>query len=137
MQVGGAIKGGLTFAQKHISERISYKGRVPRLGDDAHTRGRLFARTCLEAQCLCVSCVALCVGRSAASCGPLSRPSAWVAPRPPMVRFPFLFLRHSFSACRPPPLLRCSRTWYPWLESNQQSSDMEPPGGSLGLTRSV
>ena len=49
--------------------------------------------------CLCVSCVgpaALCVGRSAASCGLLSVPLSCDI--------------HSLSSvCRSPPLLRCSR----------------------------
>jgi len=50
--------------------------------------------------CLCVSCVgpaALCVGRCAASCDPLSVPLSYDI--------------HSLSSvCRSPPLLRCSRT---------------------------
>jgi len=97
--------------------------------------------------CLCVSCV----GPSAASalcgplcCGPLlyrrhplaafrsSLLAALCCPlccgplldrRHPLAAFRSSFcLRHSFSACRPPPPLRCSRTWY------QPGRAPNPPG---------
>jgi len=69
---------------------------------------------------LCVSCL----GPSAASCWPLcgalcmvvrfcAAPLCGSRRRRLLAAFRASFcLRHLFSACRPPPPLRCSRTWY-------------------------
>jgi len=75
--------------------------------------------------CLCVSCVgpvALCVGRSAASCGPLSVPLSYDI--------------HSLSSvCRSPPLLRCSRTLFASISLSASATSLLV--AALGLTRHI